>query len=158
MSDWSSDVCSSDLSDAPVGKECFPSAPHWGSLPFNDPGIAGQFLPRGQCIASVDKRMVCSCDHHQRVIEQPFLFNTFSRAGIGQCSNEKIEIPLAKLFSQSCLLPVDNINLNLRMGGVKASDGVRKQLGPCERHGTDDDPAYGRALQSSDFEIGRAHV
>src|SRR3546814_2118925 len=37
------------------------------------------------------------------------------------------------------------------MGGVKASDGVRKQLGPCERHGTDDDPAYGRALQSSDF-------
>src|SRR3546814_18478645 len=95
--------------------------------------------------------MVCSCDHHQRVIEQPFLFNTFSRAGIGQCSNEKIEIPLAKLFSQSCLLPVDNINLNLRMGGVKASDGVRKQLGPCERHGTDDDPAYGRALQSRDF-------
>src|SRR3546814_1007797 len=37
------------------------------------------------------------------------------------------------------------------MGGVKASDGGRKQLGPCERHGTDDDPAYGRALQSSDF-------
>src|SRR3546814_969888 len=104
MSDWSSDVCSSDLSDARFGKEVFPSAPHWGSLPVNDPGIAGQFLPRGQCIASVDKRMVCSCDHHQRVIEQPFLFNTFSRAGIGQCSNEKIEIPLAKLFRQSFLL------------------------------------------------------
>src|SRR3546814_7442844 len=98
ISDLSSDVCSSDLQkersygeqrsaghsgagriDARFGKEVFPSAPHWGSLPVNDPGIAGQFLPRGQCIASVDKRMVCSCDHHQRVIEQPFLFNTFSR-------------------------------------------------------------------------------